>query len=171
VAAICVKMRKWEEAEAARLRKATGQKRGGEVVGKRRRKDGSLPMKSSGSCAPAVEAEPGDMRARIAKEAGISQYKTQQALNVEKAAPEVLTEVAQGKKKLREAAREVKVRAGKVIAFGAARGGRRRAEPAFDMDKAVTAAMKSVDQVLDKIPDDMRGAFIDEMIGTLERLR
>jgi hypothetical protein len=97
IAAVKVLMSAWEEGEAARQRKAEGQKRDGEIAGRGRTKSDSLPTNSSASNASAPtgeKVESGDVRARLANESGASEYKVQQALNVERVDPELLEDVA-----------------------------------------------------------------------------
>jgi hypothetical protein len=65
----------------------------------------------------------GDVRHKLAKEIGVSEYKVQQALNVQKAAPEMLRQVAQGSMLLREAEKRARAK----VAFGRGKGVRHAA--------------------------------------------
>ncbi|HWQ55081.1 MAG TPA: ParB N-terminal domain-containing protein [Bryobacteraceae bacterium] len=146
IVAAHILVRGWEEREAARQRKAEGQKQGGETAGNGRPKADSFPMNSSGSysepgaaaatLAAAPQEKPqapdlGDTRAKLAKEIGVSQHKVQQAMNVHKVDPAALNEVARGTIRLREAEKRVRanrhnrVKSKVTKAMTAPRSGRR----------------------------------------------
>lgn len=107
------------------------------------------------------------MRARLAREGNFSEHVAQQALNVDKADPALLDEVIQGKKELREAAKEVR----KDKAAAKPVSARESAERAtFDLEREIKAAMPSVDMVLEVLPDEHRDIFLRGMIETLNRM-
>lgn len=116
VIAATVALRAYEEQDLAKHRQAEGQKRGGEVAGKGRPKPDSIPTNSPGCYTatgtgpviePPSEAPCPDVRAKLAAETGVSEYKTQQALTVQKKKPELLRDVVRGETKLREAFQQV----------------------------------------------------------------
>jgi DNA repair photolyase len=87
--------------EAARQRQAAG---GGD---KKSANAKSLMTNSS----EAIPSDGTTVRAQIAKATGASEYKTQQALNIQKVAPNLLREVRQGTMTLLEAQKRAKARA------------------------------------------------------------
>ena len=88
---------------------------------------------------PTTDLIRGTVRSRLANKTGASEYKVQQALNVHAGDPALLADVAHGKKKLRNAAKQVQQVNGKA----------ERATPkkpkTFDLEREIKAAMKSVD--------------------------
>ncbi len=97
ITAAQVAIKAWEEQEAARQRQIDA----GKQFHKGRRKV------VTGRSQPLPEAA-GRVREKLAQEIGVSQRKVGQALAIQKADPELLKQVAQGKLALREAASQVK---------------------------------------------------------------
>jgi hypothetical protein len=174
-----VLLREWELREDARQRQAN--QFGNEV-----RLPGGLPTNSSEvisqvrapqtSAANAAKNHSGEVRHQLAQETGHSEYGVQQALNVSKADPELLRQVAKGKTKLRDAAKQVKAKAAAAKPPASTRGKRLPAkkgkpEAAIDMDAKVKAAMRSVDEVLDGLAEEHRDRFLCEMVKQLQSMR
>jgi len=199
MAALVVKLRAYEARESARQRQVAGapaqahdrgDSHGGPEHGKSAGEDGAdlLTESSEGDSvdgpaslranqAPAPKA-PGTVRAILANEAGVSEHKMQQALNVEAADPAALNDVAQGDKTLLEAVREVKAKSGAAKTApgkrseGAAKTapGKRSKAPAFDLERDLKAAMKGVDAVLDRAPEARHHEFLQALMDTLQKM-
>lgn len=112
ILAIEVALKGWEEKEAAKQKQIEGAKQGGKTAGRGRPKpsDSLETNRSQGfSPPPAAPKAPRapQVRKQIAAATGASERKVQQALNVQKAAPDLLQQVAHGKVTLREAANKV----------------------------------------------------------------
>jgi hypothetical protein len=97
--AIAVELCAYEEREAAKIRQVAAGKEHGRGRGK---------VQTNSSEAVNKRKPAPQVRTQIAQQFGISEYKTQQALNVQQAQPELFRQVRQGKVSLREAAKRVK---------------------------------------------------------------
>jgi hypothetical protein len=95
-----VAFRAWEEREAAKLKQIEGGKTAGRGRPQQVATDSSQAIPQP-QRAPAV-------RTKLAKQLGVSEHKVQQALNVQKADPDLLREVTNGTVKLSAAAKQVK---------------------------------------------------------------
>jgi hypothetical protein len=107
--AVQVALEGWEATEAAKLRQLEAGKQQGE-----RGKEGGrghkkpLPInRSEGVSAPPAQPKAPDVRKQIATATGASEHKVQQAITLQRVAPELLQQVAHGKVTLREAAKKV----------------------------------------------------------------
>jgi hypothetical protein len=110
IAAVEVAMRAYEKQQEAHKRQTEGQKRGGETAGRGRPKANSSVLNSAQSYAAASDEPqaPGRVCEQIATEAGLTVHKVRQALEVQKADPALLREVAHGIVSLREAQKRAK---------------------------------------------------------------
>lgn len=123
-----VQRRAWEEGRAARDRQVEAGKRGGETAGRGRPKADSLPVEAPEPYRePTADRHPdakpksrdrsGEVRTKLAKEAGTSINKIRQALAVQglakqqKVRPEVAEQLKQGTVKLHEVLNQVDVAA------------------------------------------------------------
>ena len=102
----------------------------------------------------------GEVRKKIAEDLGVSEHVVRQALNVQKEKPELLKEVARGKIKLRDAAKQVKAKKPAKP--------RKKRPPVFHLEKCVTRAVRSVDKILDRCPEAQRDTFLSEVNKTLK---
>ena len=109
--ALEIEVQGWEAREAARQRQAEAGKHGSEG-GRGNRK--TLATNPSQGFPQAEQGAPPkrapDVRAKLATATGASQHKVQQALNVQKAAPELLKQVAHGALTLCEAEKRAKAK-------------------------------------------------------------
>ncbi len=189
IAMAYVAMHLWEDTEAAKQRQIEAgrqQAEHGKDGGRGNKK--ALPMDSPEGVSPATgssaKAEPGSGKDRsgevcvkLANEIGVSEHKARQAKKVQEADPELGKRVIAGETTLRAAVKQVgpKLHSRAAAKRGESAGGPEKAmkrnEVGFDLDKAISAAMKSVDKVLESIPDEQHDAFLDEMIRTLERMK
>jgi hypothetical protein len=109
--ALEIEVQGWEAREAARQRQAEAGKHGSEGGRGNRKTLATNP--SQGFSQPEQVAPPKrapDVRAKLATATGASQHKVQQALNVQKAAPELLKQVAHGTLTLCEAEKQAKAK-------------------------------------------------------------
>lgn len=196
MAMACAMLSALDEREAAaqrRLAAVQQQAARGKEGGRGRKK--ASPTKSSGrvseaadSIAPRVDAsqtESGDVRARLAAKAGISEYRAQQTINVLMADSELAKKVLAGEIKLLDAARQLRAAKSdelKPASLDAARKARkpastkrRSATPtdtaAFDMDGAVDITARAIDGVLDTVPEDRINEYLDRINGLVDRRR
>jgi hypothetical protein len=175
------------EQEAAHKRKADS----GRAQGDRGREGGRgnkkpQPMNSSEGASPvsgsndapaqtsAVSPTPrvakkhsGDTRATLAAKTGSSQHKVGQAMNAMED-PALAKEVAEGKKSLCEADKEVKARAGAAPAAPTGKGSKQKAEgnarkSSFSVADAVNKIIGQVDALLAKANGDDRKLFLKEL--------
>jgi hypothetical protein len=89
-----VSLYSWEESEAAKLKQIDAGKKGGQTAGRSRPKANSLVTDSSQPYAEPKRAPA--VRTKLAEQLGVSEHKVQQAINVQKADPELLKKVAKG---------------------------------------------------------------------------
>ena len=174
-----VAARAWQESERAKQRQIEARDRGKEG-GRGNAK--TLPMNSSeGILSTDTGRKPekdhsGDVRKILAIKIGTTEHKTQQALNIEKIAPEIGREVIQGRLSLREAEKRAKEKSGALEHSHSESANAKAAEPEgskarFDMEGAIKRAMRSVDKELGCIPNERRDEFINELIKTVESVR
>jgi len=122
VLALEVSVTAFEEREAALKREKSGKSADGTAGGRGRKKN---RPPSTGEGLP--NAKPhrdrsGETARKIANEVGTTKHKAQQALNVQKADPDLLKQVARGETTLRSAAKKVQPKNAAVVqAQGAAR--------------------------------------------------
>jgi ParB-like chromosome segregation protein Spo0J len=187
IVAIHVKLCGFEEIEAARKRQLdAGKQQGqhGKEGGRGRVKP--LPTISSEGLSPVPEVEQeaaarpaskakGDVRKKLALDSNSSEYKVQQAINVEKQDPELLTKVTQGVMPLVAAAKEAKQVKAKTAAMKPPtlpldKRAPTKAKP-FDMERKLKDAMVSVDKVVATLTDGQRDPFLMQLIKTLKAMR
>jgi hypothetical protein len=101
--AVQVALSAWEEREAAKLKQIGAGTRGAEGG----RGNTKTPVTESSQGFPKEQRGPA-VRTKIAKKLNVSEHKVQQALNVQKAAPELLKQVAHGQVTLLDADKQVK---------------------------------------------------------------
>jgi ParB-like chromosome segregation protein Spo0J len=101
--AVQVALSAWEEQEAAKLKQNEAGKRGAEGG----RGNTKTVVTESSQGFPEEQRAPA-VRTKIAKQLGVSEHKVQQALNVQKADPDLLKQVTNGTVKLSAAAKQVK---------------------------------------------------------------
>jgi uncharacterized protein with WD repeat len=99
--AVQVAFQAWEEREVAKLKQIEGGKTAGRGRPQQVETNSSQPIHKT-SRSPQV-------RTKLAKQLGVSEHKVQQALNVQKANPDLLREVTNGTVKLSAAAKQVKI--------------------------------------------------------------
>lgn len=147
--AIQVALTAWEERELAKLKQIEGGKRGAE--GGRGNTKTHVTESSQGF--PEEQRTPA-VRTKIAKQLGVSEHKVQQALNVQKANPDLLKEVTNGTVKLSAAARQVKSTA----------PAKKQAPPALmpaDLRPIMRPVLEAVDTALRSVvTDDQRLALV-----------
>ena len=114
---------------------------------------------------PRPEGRSGEVRKRLAKKVGASERKIQQALNAQSADPELLKQVVQGATTLRDADKQAKAKRGRQKRRGSAK------PKAFNLERAVTRAVRAVEKVLDASPDENRDVLLAELVKTLEAMR
>jgi len=172
----------WAEQEAARQRRVEARQQQGEhgKEGGRGRKKPSVTNSSSrvsdgtvevpGEESPQSQPErqkaasspdAGSVRQKLAKEIGTSEYKVQQSLDVQKANPDLLMKVAQGKVKMRDAARQVKGEKPKPPTAK---------RQVYNLKETVARAVRSLEKVLASCPKDKREALLAEVIKAIKRL-
>lgn len=104
--AIAIELCAYEEREAAKIRQIAAASSQG-AHGKEGGRGHTKPSAADSSQRVSKPAREPAVRAQIAQQFGVSEYKTQQALNVQKAQQELLKKVIQGKLSLREAIKRV----------------------------------------------------------------
>jgi hypothetical protein len=188
IAAAEVAIHALEEAAAARQRQMEGRKRGGKTGGRGRPKADSSGTKSPQGCsevepgAPAATPSPqeaeaakpesaGRVREKIAKKAGVSQHKIRQALKIQKADPNLLKEVVNGKTPLRQATKKAKAKSNVKAKAKPKTKPSKAKQPAFAMERELKRIIRAVDTVLDNCDDESRGAFLTELVKTLEAMK
>jgi len=111
---------------------------------------------------PAMPSDPlagrNKTRARISREAGVSDHKATQAVLVAKNQPELLDAVAAGRTTLREAAHTV----------------RRRTAPSarpgeWNLDRAVRKTCRHIQSAMRACPDQMRRPFLEAVIEAVRK--
>lgn len=174
----------WEERETARHRRDEARRQQGEhgKEGGRGNKKAlmtiSSPRVSEGAAEgaakePAQTPQPrspeapnlnaGSVRKKIAKDVGTSEYRVQQALNIQKADPDLVTQVAHGKLTLREAARQVESEDPRTQ--GAAK------VQTYDVKPAINRVVRLIKKVLASCPEEKRNTLLAEVTKALKKLR
>jgi hypothetical protein len=175
---IQVKLKKMAVQEASHQRQIdAGQKQG--VHGKQGGRGKSKPVAtnssegvSEGAAIGATKADTpggrdhsGDTRTILAKDIGVSEYKVQQAMNVDQAAPGLADAVVKGTKRLREAEKEVKRARKKPDSDkpGKGKAAKNPTKPPIGMADAVNEVMSHVDAVLKGADEQNRKWFLKEL--------
>jgi hypothetical protein len=173
-----------EEREAARQRQAEARRQQGEhgkEGGRGKRKpsmanppsrvfdgDGKSGESHSRSEHPPQPKAPtsncGSVRKKLANDIGSSEHKVRQAMNIQGADPELLTQVAHGTITLRAAEKKVKSKS-------QSKGQEPAKRKEYDLEQAVTRAVRAVEKVLESCPEDKHDTLLAEVIKTLEKLR
>ncbi len=185
LAAAAVKFTAITERDAAHQRKIDGGKQGGGAAGKGRRKLNRVPTISSdaydgvgpnAAAEIAKETKPkkdhsGEVRARIAATAHVSEYKAQQALDLEEEAPALLDSVINGEMRLGKAHKQIRpdVRTGKQLASANVEIAR-SCPVSFDLEAAITATVRKVEADRDKVPEEHQDTFLREVAEMVRRL-
>jgi hypothetical protein len=183
IAMVHAALHSWQEKESARLRQIKAGSQQGEH-GKEggRCKIKPLPSISSEGVSTSIDYptpdtgkdRSGETSVKLAREAGVSEYKMRQALNVMDD-PALVKEVTAGKTKLRTAAKRAKAK--KIGASIDPLKPRKAASPvaatpgsksSFAISDTVNSIMSRVDEALDKATDDERKLFLKELIATLK---
>jgi hypothetical protein len=108
---------------------------------------------------------------------GISQYVAQQVRDIEKGAPEFLKDVVKGKMAPREAATIARARIGRGRRGPKEKKSTTRpgagnttgvADP--EMERLMTKAVKAVEKILTKIPEDQKKEFRAQVASTILNL-
>ena len=188
IAAATVAISAWEEQEAARIKqaetrvKADGPGRGNKTVVTER----SQPF-SGGAAANTEDAlaesspkspdrEP-PVRAKLATKSGTSERKIQQALNVkaedETSGSDLLKKVSQGQMPLKEAAKTAKAaKQARAAAAPTAKPSKSKPKkPSFDLEKHLKRCIAKIEPFIEKCPEAMQEKFIDELVGTVRRMK
>jgi hypothetical protein len=120
-----------------------------------------------------------DSRAEIAKELDWTEHKTKKLIEIDKAEPQAVKEIILGTTTVKKAAKRLKagVRAKsankrmkiKSPAASTKPKPAQRRTP-FDIEKALTAAMRSPDEVYNTVPDDWRDEFKEKLAKTIQLL-
>jgi hypothetical protein len=193
LAAAHVAVHGWEEREEARRRQAEGGRHGGEAAGWGRPAHDRLPTISTEPYSTddpspdppengTTEPEPsrsGDRRAQLAATFGTSQYAAQQILDIEKAAPELLHEVVQGKKSAGKAAKIARENMGAKRESPKKKPKKTEGEPEpaaakpFDaeIEPLIRKAVHAVEQIADAVPDEKKEFFLTEVADNLRLQR
>jgi len=145
----------WEKRqEEARQRMSEGGRAAGRSRPKAERAeiDRSQPITASAKRTP-------QLRTQIAQKLGVSERKVQQAINVQRAAPQLIRDVAKGKTSLSKVTKAAKTKPVKICA------------PKFDLDRSISKVMRVVDACLDGTTDQQRDSLISQLIITLEQIK
>jgi hypothetical protein len=167
--AIRVGMEAWDAQQAAKLNQDQTKSLPRNDKGELQKADMPVPTNSSEVAAsvlhPAKPArapkkDQGDVRKKLASATGGSEHKVQQSFNVQKRDPNLLRQVGRGAKKLRDAAKRVKA--------AAPAKKRPAAKPeAYDLEAAITTAVRAVEKGLETVPEVRREGFKEEVAGTI----
>jgi ParB-like chromosome segregation protein Spo0J len=145
-AAILAKAFNWrEQHQMERLAKI--------AAGRLRKKGGEMLQVNSPAASNESPAARNQTRARISKEAGISDHKAKQVVFVAKNQPGLLDAVATGKTTLKKAEKTARKRTKKP-----------RAAPRWRLETAVRRASKYIQGALQRCPHEMRREFLSAIV-------
>ncbi|WP_035348085.1 ParB N-terminal domain-containing protein [Edaphobacter aggregans] len=152
--AIQVEIQAWEEREAAKQKQIEG----GRSAGRSRPKTKQVETERSQPIQEAKRAP--QVRTQIATQLNISERKVQQALNVQKADPALLKQVAKGTVKLLDAAKQVgKTSPPKKLARN------------FDVKKSIQPILRALHRELFSRTSEQRSLLLVELADTIEQMR
>jgi hypothetical protein len=194
IAGILVKLRGFEEKEAARQRRIDAGKQQGErgkeggrghvkpvltipservssAITSEQVGDGYPDSSDSAFATRPKSGSSGTVRARLAREGNVSEHMAQQAMNVEKANPALLTEVIQGKRELRDAAKEVTgdKTATKSISTREA-AVRDTPTSTFDPEHKIKAVVRVADKEIENLAGERRDIVLRGIIDKLTKM-
>jgi hypothetical protein len=190
----------WEDSENARQRQAEGRQHGGEIGGRGRLKTDSLPTNPSATYPPDAtsyetgvsvdladskdqKSRSGDRRTNLVADFGISHNKAQTLLRIEKEAPELLTEVVQGKVPFLETAKLAQVKRDSKTVRSPKKGQQKKTqkrnsapkpgsamELGPELEELIRKAVLAVEKVLRSVPEDQQETFKAEVADNVRRL-
>jgi hypothetical protein len=183
----------WGLRQQASLAQADGRRLGGQTAGRGRPKGDSLLAISPASNASEVGSGPDEnpraqvdvepkghstgRRRRVMEECGVTDYIAKQVLEVERGAPELLREVAQGKAKLCRAAKTARTQIlAKAVGPGSASADNPATAPEAHrlsedrLERLIKRAVRAVEKILAEVPEEQQHKFKAEVTQTVLRL-
>jgi hypothetical protein len=153
-----VALHSWEASEAAKLKQIEA----GKTAGRSRPQHKQLETNPSQPIEKPKRAP--QVRTKLAEQLGVSEHKVQQAINVQKADPELLKKVAKGEvSNLREAVK-------KVRKMSPAKK-KKRAAKRFDVTESLHPIVMAIHRASLKITNAQRLALLTELMATVEWMK